>query len=815
MPTTIDLGKVKLAYKGTWSNSTSYEANDLVYSNSALWICTTAYSATSNNRYAPGLIDRTTAYGPQFNALKNPLDTFQLQKIQVSVPVGYKFFIDGRRNPPYASGTVTPAYSTITLVRGQTYRFQTYHSTMTGVNFRFCTSTDGTTYSSGVTVVGTPGFSGSYVQITVPFDAPSTLYYKQDTVATIADSSYFTVVDPWQGYQTWELVSEGLAWKGSYNNSTQYYRNDLVEYSGTVYQAKADTLGIRPSMVMQNVTALTNPPTGRNVWTIFSATNKSRDPGNGAWLPNHGPIDWPYPHHSNNNPAWYWNIQWISKSGRVYSSGSGSSYSNAWGDSNNTNSNQAMEARFVFTDWFRSRDSLPRTTNTTSGNILDYQQRRTGFTNDFYGRNLHVTPHGQQPRCIQIDGGHDGRIYLFDDGSVHTAGYGSQGQLGNGLTNASTYGPIPVHGFENVRIKKVARASTGAQDSSTHFMALDEEGHVWTWGYNTAGQLGTGDNTNRYAPYRIAKEWFNNQRIVDIACSGTSGSSYARTESGELWSWGQNNTGQLGLGDTTNRWRPNKITAFDYQTNGGIIKWQVCGDSTTASFFVLDAAGYMWHAGYNGYGQAGTADTTQHNTLTRSSVAPTAGTMTNFWACHANGYTMVWQRVTNGNTYFCGYNASGYYHSGVSGSNVSLSTPTLVANVVNLKQVWCVTDYSSTLRTVWFTDKAEMWAQGYLNYVWNGNNQAGSPSTIEDGANYKPYRMSLPAGTRIEQVWFSSDDQGSSQYGPHLLALGDNGQVFYTGMNWYGYSTGQNWISGNRWSNQGSHRCFVAITKGR
>jgi len=811
MPTTIDLGKVKLTYRGTWSAGNTYEANDIVSNNSAIWICTQGYTSVAGNRRAPGLRDRTTAYGVPLNTTV-PVDTYFLTKTLVSVPVGSKFFIDGRRAPPQ-SGQGSP----ITLYRGQTYRFQTYHSSMSGVNFRFATTTDGTTYSSGVTVVGTPGITGSYVQITVPYDAPNTLYYKQDTVSGVADTGYFTIADSWEGYNHWELVSEGFAWKGTYNNSLQYYRNDLVELGGTLYIARGDSLGQRPNMVMQNVVSLTTLPNTRNSWAPFSYNGAQRNPGYGQWFPNKGPIDWPYPHSNNSNKAWYQNIQWISKNGRVHSSGSGSGGSNGWG--NDRQSNFAMEVKFHHQTWERSRDSLHDATTTTSGstNGIDYLQKRTGFNNDLYGRyQLAQTSHGQKPRCIQIEGNYTHRMYLFDNGEVHFAGSTGSGTSGDGANGSSNYGAMLVKGFENCKIKKISGA--GETDSSTHYLALDEEGRVWSWGYNAWGQLGTGDNDNRYAPWRIPKEWFGNQRIVDIVVSGASSgaSSYARTESGELWSWGYNNVGQLGLGDTTNRWRPNKITAWDAATNGGIVKWQVGESSNTSyDFMVLDGAGYMWHAGSNNYGQAGTADTTQHNTLVRSTVAPTAGFINNIWVVSANGYNMTWQRHTNGATYFCGYNSSGYYHSGVTGSNVSLSTPTLVATITNLRQVYCVTTYSNYMRTVWLTDRGEMWAQGYENYSWKGNYLAGAPSTVENGATQTPHRMGIPAGTRVLDVWFTSDDQGSSAYGPHMMILTDNGQVWYAGSNYTGYTRSDSWMGGHRWGHQTSYRNFQPITKGR
>jgi len=806
---TIDLGKVKIVWKGAWSASTTYEPNDVVTQNSATWICTQGYTFVSGNRRTPGLRDRTNAYGVQFDPDKNPRDVYLLQK------TGGKFYIDGRRNPGY-TGTGSP----ITLYRGQTYRFQTYHSTMSGVTFQFCTSTDGTTYTNGVTVVGTPGISGSYVQITVPQDAPATLYYKQSGTAAVADTSSFTIADTWEGFLYWEQICEGFTWKGTYNAATQYYRNDVVELNGSSFIAKADSLGKYPDMSMQAVVSATNAPGSRGFWSTFSGSGAMRDPGRGAWLANHGPMDWPYPHTQNTNPVFYENTQHIARGGRVYVTGTGTSNSSGILPAQNS-TRGGDEIQFYFTNWLRSRDNLPRYTTTKSatatgaltGDTFDYVQRKPGqHGNAYYGKNDLTTPHGKQPRCIQIDGSYDHNLYLFDNGEVHHGGYASNGNSGAGSTSVYTGMPLRVQNLEGVKIKKVAIGISGTGDSTHHCMALDEDGRVWTWGYNAYGQCGTGHSNNVYAAYQIPKEYFNNQRVIDIAITGNAtASSYVRTESNEIWSWGYNAVGQLGLGDTTNRWRPNKVTAFDPAANSGILKWQVCGDASSASLYILDGAGYMWHAGYNGYGQGISADTANHPTLTRSTQSPTAGTTTNFWACHSNGYTMVWMRTSNGNTYFCGYNASGYYHAGT-GDNVSKSVPTLVVNVTNLKQVWSFWDYTTFAKTMWLTDNGQLWAQGYVNFSWNNNYQASSgPSLIENGVNYYPYRCAIPGGAKIQQIWCNSDDSSTNQWGPYILGLADNGTVYFSGANFQNYNYSNK--GGNHYYVQGTG--WMPITKGR
>jgi alpha-tubulin suppressor-like RCC1 family protein len=92
----------------------------------------------------------------------------------------------------------------------------------------------------------------------------------------------------------------------------------------------------------------------------------------------------------------------------------------------------------------------------------------------------------------------------------------------------------------------------GHRCRGVHSLALTESGEVYAWGSNERGQLGLGDTENRLTPTKVPglRRVKASQRVIH---------SLALTESGEVYTCGWNKHGQLGLGDTENRLTPTKV----------------------------------------------------------------------------------------------------------------------------------------------------------------------------------------------------------------------------------------------------------------
>src|SRR5438105_1243072 len=93
----------------------------------------------------------------------------------------------------------------------------------------------------------------------------------------------------------------------------------------------------------------------------------------------------------------------------------------------------------------------------------------------------------------------------------------------------------------------VVNAQPAIAAGNSHMVVLTDTGTVWTWGNNNSGQLGLGNTTAQQIPTEV----LTINGITAIAAG--SDSTYVLKNDGTVWAWGSNTSGQLGDATTTQR----------------------------------------------------------------------------------------------------------------------------------------------------------------------------------------------------------------------------------------------------------------------
>jgi len=203
-------------------------------------------------------------------------------------------------------------------------------------------------------------------------------------------------------------------------------------------------------------------------------------------------------------------------------------------------------------------------------------------------------------------------IVLMDNGDVWVWGHNGYGQLGVGNTS-NVLVPTKVTALNGVNIVDVQLSKGYYNIGRYHTLFLADDGSLYTCGFNGSGQLGIGNTTNQSTPQLLSKsDW---SKIYAMGASG--GFSAGIDTSGDLYMWGYNGRGQLGIGSTTTQTSPQLVNAFGGVTVSkfsGAHGWASNLLSEYGSSMCLLSTGAVYTWGYNGSGQLGTGNATQYNT---------------------------------------------------------------------------------------------------------------------------------------------------------------------------------------------------------
>lgn len=225
-----------------------------------------------------------------------------------------------------------------------------------------------------------------------------------------------------------------------------------------------------------------------------------------------------------------------------------------------------------------------------------------------------------------------------------------------------------------------------------HSLAVKTNGTLWSWGNGQYGQLGNGvfnSATPNVTQVGTANDW--------LKVSAGNRFSLAIKNTGTLWSWGWDFTGQLGNGLTT----PDLNLPAQVGTSAN---WRKI-DAGDQHSLAIDASGALWAWGNNTFGQLG------DGTNTTSLVPIQIGTATN-WAVISAGTDHSMAINSSNILYTWGNNTNGQLGDGT-------NTPSNVPIPISFANSGAVTLYiaisAGQTHSLAIKNDNTLWSTGFNN----------------------------------------------------------------------------------------------------
>jgi alpha-tubulin suppressor-like RCC1 family protein len=192
------------------------------------------------------------------------------------------------------------------------------------------------------------------------------------------------------------------------------------------------------------------------------------------------------------------------------------------------------------------------------------------------------------PAAVAAGGNHS--LIVTTSGKVFACGDNTYGQLAQPATTSSSGTFVEVN-FPGLSTKIVSVAA-----GADHNLAVDENGGVWVWGRNNYGQLGKGNRS--VAERNPSKLNLGDGVFAESVAAGFSHSLILTTD-GEVLGFGRNNSGQTGQVTTTS-----VVTAPSPIYKGLIELSEIRSIAAgTDSSFAITESGQLYSWGYNTYGE--------------------------------------------------------------------------------------------------------------------------------------------------------------------------------------------------------------------
>ena len=327
--------------------------------------------------------------------------------------------------------------------------------------------------------------------------------------------------------------------------------------------------------------------------------------------------------------------------------------------------------------------------------------------------------------------GYDHTITLSNDGTVYSFGINNKGALGLGHNeHVSLPTPIP-------NLPKIKMISCGGKFT----VCVDDEGFIWSFGDNDYGQLGTGNTTNLNVPQKL----LDIPPVLSVSC-GYEHTLMITNDDDNLWSCGSNSFGQLCLGDTKYRSKPQKTSFSDISKISAGYNYTLFENNN----------GEIFGCGSNNHGECGLGYYCPRQIT--PSLIPNAPPNIVQFIC---GSKLSLFLDSEGNVFSVGDN---YFGQLGLGHNTKQNVLNKIPNIPPIQKISCVT--------------SSCYLIDYEGNLWTfGNNHHGQLGHGDKTDKNIPKMINTLRD--IRQISYGS-------CGHHFLAKNSQNQIFVTGDNYFG-----------------------------